>query len=155
MNKLILLLFFIAFTNCNNKPKDTKNVSSPIENTESGDSEALLEVGCYTYKGNNSSIIFEITQLNKFVTGNLQYHLAEKDKNIGTFEGVLIDDILLGDYIFESEGSTSKREVIFKIINHQLIEGYGAMDEDGICFVNTDHVTFSSTMPLAKTNCKK
>jgi len=152
MKKLILLYAFaLAFSNCENKPETSK----PIEIMERTVSEGLLDIGCYTFNGNNSSITFEITHINRIITGNLKYHLAEKDANIGTFEGVLIDDILLGDYTFQSEGTTSRREVIFKVIDHQLVEGYGRMDEDGICFVNTDHVTFSSTMPLTKTDCNK
>lgn len=152
MKKQILLFAIIlAFTNCKNK-SETNETSEPVEST---DNKELLDVGCYTYKGNNSSIIFEITKINKTITGNLNYHLSEKDTNMGTFEGLLINDVLLGDYTFESEGVTSRREVIFKIINGQLIEGYGAMDEEGICFVNTDHVTFTSSMPLTKTDCKK
>jgi len=156
MKKLIVLFALIlAFVSCKNKSEETHKTTEPVETIESHGSEGLLEIGCYAYNGNNSSIIFEVTDNdNNFIKGHLEYHLAEKDANTGTFEGVLLDDILLGDYTFQSEGLTSKREVIFKMVNQQLIEGYGDMDEEGICFVNTDHVTFSSTMPLAKTDCK-
>lgn len=152
----ILFALILAFVSCKNKSEETIKTAEPIEIIESHSSEGLLEIGCYMYNGNNSSIMFEVTDTkNSFIKGHLNYHLAEKDANIGKFEGVLLDDILLGDYTFESEGVTSKREVIFKIVNHQLIEGYGPMDEEGICFANTDHVTFSSTMPLTKTECTK
>src|SRR5690606_17194654 len=85
----------------------------------------------------------------------LDYHLAEKDANRGTFEGFLIDDVILGDYIFQSEGVTSKREVIFKIVKGQLIEGSGPMDEEGVCILNTDHVTYTPNMPSSNTKCPK
>lgn len=147
---MLLIAFTFIFTSCKNE----KEVDKIMDTLELDTSKSLLEIGCYTYRGNNSTITFEITDIKKFVTGNLNYHLAEKDANTGTFEGVLLDDILLGDYTFQSEGTTSRREVIFKIVNHQLMEGYGRMDDEGICFVNTDHVTFSSTMPLTKTHCK-
>lgn len=157
MKKLIILfVLIIAFVSCKNKSEEPEKTTEPIETIESHGSDGLLEIGCYTFNDNNSSVRFEVTDnKNNFIKGYLEYHLAEKDANTGTFEGVLLDDILLGDYTFQSEGLTSKREVIFKIVNHQLIEGYGQMDEEGICFVNTDHVTFSSTMPLAKTDCNK
>jgi hypothetical protein len=157
MKKLIVLFVVIfAFFNCKNKSEDTNKITEPIEIIENDISEALLEIGCYAYNANKSSVTFEITDIeDSIITGTLNYHLAEKDANIGTFKGVLLDDIILGDYIFQSEGLTSKREVIFKLINGQLIEGYGDMDEEGICFANTDHVTFTSTMPLTKTDCNK
>lgn len=148
-----VLIVLITFTNCknNSETNKTKHFTQTITNTVPQD---LLELGCYAYQENNNSITFEITDIKTIITGKLIYQLAEKDINDGTFEGVLIDDILLGDYTFQSEGTTSRREVIFKISNNQLIEGYGDMDEEGICFINTDHVTYSSTMPLTKTNCK-
>lgn len=156
MKKLIFLFTLItALTNCKNNSeanKTTEPVETP-EVIENNMPKGLLEVGCYAYSGNNTSIVFEIKEINKKVTGNLDYHLAEKDANMGTFEGILDDDILFGDYTFQSEGTTSKREVIFKVINNQLVEGYGEMDEEGTHFSNTDHVTFSSTMPLTKTDC--
>ncbi|WP_157805278.1 hypothetical protein [Confluentibacter citreus] len=148
---IILFALILAFINCKNK-SETNETSEPVK---SNMSSGLLEVGCYSYNGNNSSITFEITKINTTITGNLNYHLAEKDANMGTFEGLLIDDIILGDYTFESEGVSSRREVIFKITNGQLFEGYGEMDDEGICFANTDHVTFTSTMPLTKTDCTK
>lgn len=152
MKKLMLLCYLLmAFTNCENKAQ----TNEAMESTESAESKVSgeLQVGCYAYKGNNSAITFEITKIAYSITGTLNYHLAEKDANTGTFEGFLIDDVLLGDYTFQSEGITSKREVIFKIINGQLIEGFGPMDEEGICFINTDHVTYTPTMPLSKTKC--
>lgn len=157
MKKIIFLLALtFAFVTCKNKSEETIKTTEPIEIIESHSSEGLLEIGCYAYNGNNSSILFKVTDNNNsFIKGHLNYHLAEKDANMGTFEGVLLEDVLLGDYTFQSEGVTSKREVIFKMVNHQLIEGYGPMDEDGICFANTDHVTFTSTMPLSKTKCLK
>ncbi|PKQ46159.1 hypothetical protein [Confluentibacter flavum] len=151
---IVLFSLILAFTNCKNK-SETNETSEPVETIEGKVSTGLLEVGCYTYTGNNSSITFEITDINKSIIGSLNYHLAEKDANMGTFEGLLIDDVLLGDYTFESEGVSSRREVIFKLTNGQLFEGYGEMDEEGICFANTDHVTFTSTMPLTKTDCTK
>ncbi len=152
---IVLFALVIAFTSCKNKSDETNKIPKPVEIIESDISEKLLEIGCYAYNGRrDNSALFEITNTKDgIIKGNLNYHLAEKDANIGTFEGVLVNDILLGDYTFQSEGTTSKREVIFKVINGNLIEGYGEMDEEGTHFINTDHVTFTSSMPLTKTDC--
>ena len=151
-NTIVIFVLILSLIGCKNKSEEAKETSTQI--MESNEPTGLLEVGCYAYNANKSAIKFEIMDIkDDIIKGNLKYRLAEKDANIGTFEGVLIDDILLGDYTFQSEGLTSTREVIFKIINGQLIEGYGNMDEEGTHFVNTDHVTFTSTMPLTKMNC--
>src|SRR5690606_3117880 len=144
----------LAFISCKNKSEPTDTIE-PVDIIKNNIATELLEVGCYSYNGNKNTITFEITDIDFSVKGKLNYHLAEKDSNTGTFEGFLIDDVVLGDYTFQSEGTTSKREVIFKIVNGQLIEGFGPLDEDGICFINTDHVTYTPIMPLAKAKCPK
>lgn len=154
IKSVAFLMLLLISTGCKNKSETNPSVE-PATILENNATDSILEVGCYSFQGNNSSITFEITNMDYSIKGNLDYHLAEKDANRGTFEGFLIDDVILGDYIFQSEGVTSKREVIFKIVNGQLIEGFGPMDEEGVCFLNTDHVTYTPTMPLSKTKCPK
>ncbi|WP_111307426.1 hypothetical protein [Confluentibacter sediminis] len=150
MKKLIILcLITSVFISCKNK-SETDNTRETVDTNVPS---PFLEVGCYAYKGHNNSIELKITEMNDMVAGYLNYHLAEKDANTGTFRGIVDDDVLLAEYTFQSEGTTSKREVIFKVINDELIEGYGEMDAEGTHFRNTDHVSFSSTMPLTKTDC--
>ena len=147
----MLLLLLVA---CKNKSESNNSIER-TDFMETDITPKSLEVGCYTFHDYSNSITFEISSIEHSITGKLSYHLADKNANSGTFEGFLIDDVILGDYIFQSEGITSKREVIFKIVNGQLIEGFGPMDEDGICFLNTDHVTYTPIMPLSKTKCPK
>lgn len=148
------LLLILVSLGCKDKSEINPTIE-PVDIHENNTPSSFLEVGCYIFKKDKNSIMFKITHIDYSIKGKLDYRLAEKDANTGTFEGFLIDDVILGDYTFQSEGITSKREVIFKIVNGQLIEGFGPMDEDGICFVNTDHITYTPTMPLSKTKCPK
>jgi hypothetical protein len=112
-----------------------------------------LEEGCYAYNANGNQIVFEITDVSVTVLGNLSYALKEKDSNKGTFAGTLNDSILLGKYTFMSEGKQSTREVAFLVENGQLIEGFGELDSTGTAFKNINVLSFSSSMPLSKTEC--
>jgi len=117
--------------------------------------KSALEMGCYSYHGNGNAIDLEITGLNNGVSGKLMYALDGKDRNSGTFSGRLNGDKLLGTYTFISEGIESMREVAFLIKDNQLIEGYGELNENGTTFVDRSNLSYTSTMPLTKTDCDK
>lgn len=110
---------------------------------------------CYSYKGNGSDINMQIEFKGTEVSGSLNYFLAEKDGNAGTFTGTSEDDILLLDYTFQSEGVQSTRQIAFKMIDGRLIEGYGEMNEDGTKFKDVSQLKFDSKMPLGKMACTK
>lgn len=155
MKKLIILsLLAICITSCkNNTKKQGTTEEKDVMTTE--EPSALLETGCYSYNANNSAIHMEIISLENGVTGKLNYALAEKDSNSGTFNGELSDDKLIGEYTFMSEGIESKREVAFMVKDNQLIEGYGEINEIGTAFKDKTNINYTSTMPLSKTDCDK
>ena len=153
MKKIILILLItIGFSSCKNNTdeKSDKNVVVPQK-----EPAATLTLGCYSYSANNNNINLEITSLENGVTGKLTYLLYEKDGNSGTFTGEISGDNLIGTYQFISEGTESKREVAFLIKDSQLIEGYGEMDENGTAFIDKSKISYTSTMPLSKTDCAK
>jgi hypothetical protein len=59
------------------------------------------------------------------VSGILAFNNSQKDSSSGTFLGTLTNDVLLGNYSFDSEGVRSNREVIFKKVGDNLVEGFG------------------------------
>ena len=82
--------------------------------------------GCYLYTVNKDTFQLAITAVNKDdVEGSIMYNFYEKDDSKGTFNGHFDGDILKGDYTFQSEGSTSIREVIFKKTQTGFVEGTG------------------------------
>jgi hypothetical protein len=89
------------------------------------------------------------------VTGTLAYSISQKDKNTGTIEGELRDNLIIAEYTFQSEGVTSKRQVVFKNTEEGWKEGYGEMRSvDGIPVqVNIDSLNFDHEMALTPVPC--
>ena len=156
MRKIISIAFLtFAMFGCkdNEKKADTKPMTEV--KTEADDIDApILEKACYAYIKDGNLARFEVTQIDgSSVKGQLTYAYAEKDKNDGTFEGILTGDTLLGTYTFMSEGVMSVREIAFKVEDNQLLEGYGDMDENGTRFKDTSTLNYPNTMPLKKGEC--
>lgn len=156
MKKLVFTCFALSvMIGCKTKEKQEENnvqTDSRIEAVE--EKTPSVELGCYIYDANGNLIILEITDINDSVLGNLSYALKEKDANTGTFAGILKDSVLLGSYTFISEGTESTREVAFLVKGNQLIEGFGELDETGTAFKDKSTLSFSSSMPLSKTDCE-
>ena len=154
--KSLLLLAFVAigFLNCKNKEDKPKETLMEVPMEEEAATTPTLKTGCYTYHQNGNEIRLEITNSDNPVAGNLSYAFAEKDKNTGTFLGEFKDNQLVATYTFQSEGLESKRQVAFMLKDKQLVEGYGEMNADGTMFKDVNSITYSSTMPLSKTDCE-
>lgn len=143
MKKLLALLFITAsFLSCKQEKK--------IE-----DKSFPLEVACYGYNANGTSISFRITRVDPVVQGTLIYNWAEKDRNSGSFKGTLEGNTILGSYTFLAEGKQSIREVAFKIEKGKLIEGFGAIKNVGgvATFENTTTLTYDGSIVLEKDAC--
>lgn len=151
MKKQIILSASIIFLLIGCKKGDTVVPGEPVK-VEPKET-AIKE--CYSYEKDGTLITLKIETIGEKVMGAMVYSLAEKDKNAGILEGTLKDNILIANYTFESEGTTSTRQVAFKRENDQLIEGYGEMTHEGTVFKDISQIKFSSTMPLSKTDCTK
>ena len=93
-----------------------------------------------------------------FVDGTLSYHFFEKDKSNGTLSGHMVGDTLYADYTFASEGTTSKREVVFLRKGKIFIEGYGDVaegPEGKMAFKDKKKMYFDSKNILAQIDCKE
>ena len=154
--KKILILFLVSTLAVSCKNKDSKeDTTKESKETIVETPTTLIQIGCYEYNKDGNQILFEITEVNNTVEGTINYVLAEKDANTGTFSGTLTDDKLIGIYTFSSEGTESSREVAFLIKDGQLIEGFGELNETGNAFKNKNNISYTSTMPLIKTDCAK
>lgn len=155
MKKIVYIVFTTLLVfGCKTKTEKENNNGQPETTTDVEEKSApSLEVGCYIYDANGNRIVFEITDVSTTVLGNLSYALKEKDGNKGTFAGVMNDSVLLGKYTFISEGKESTREVAFLVEDAQLVEGFGELDSTGTAFKDVTVLSFSSSMPLSKTEC--
>lgn len=150
MNTRILLsvAFITLFLSCKNETPET--TTDPV-------TEAIKPEGpkttCYSFEGNGNSVSLQMETEGSEVSGTMVYSLAEKDKNTGTFKGIIENNIIVADYTFQSEGVESSRQIAFEIKGDQLIEGFGEMNEDGTKFKDVKELKFNSTMPLSKIEC--
>lgn len=137
---------------CRNKEsKKEDSTVTTAEMTQEG--LKIIDLGCYVFNDGKDKVSLEITEIGSEIKGKLNYDFAEKDKNKGTFAGELKNGMLVANYTFQSEGMESVRQVVFKVQNDTLIEGYGDMNADGTTFKDVNSLTFSSNMPLVKTDC--
>jgi hypothetical protein len=84
---------------------------------------------CYAHTSATDTIRLTLQTTQPAVTGQLVYRYFEKDRNQGTIQGVMHGDTLLADYTFQSEGTTSVRQVAFLRRDIGFIEGFGPVAE--------------------------
>ena len=143
-----LLAFFIS---CNTQEKDTEKQ----ELKQSGE-KTSSPINCYRYATPTDTITLKVVHVGNSITGTLVYNLKEKDKNRGTIQGAMRDNILVADYTFMSEGIQSIRQVAFKLEGTFFSEGYGdSFDENAkMKFKNLDSLAFSSSIKLSEIACQ-
>ena len=154
MKKSILLLTAVAgfIAACQNKTPEQKIDSLAT----APDTAAMADKACYAYINKRDTASLTLTHAGNAVTGELNYNFYEKDKNAGTIAGLVKGDTIIADYTFNSEGTSSVREVIFIKKGEQLAEGYGPMEEKGGKTVFTDKakVKFGDFVLLSPVPCK-
>ncbi len=148
-NALAIALTIAGLSACNsNSNQKQEMVHSPQIQ------EHNLEdfVGIYEYQENRDTILLALAVEKDSLVGDLTYSLFEKDKNVGTFKGVLQDSLIVGEYRFMSEGMESTWEKVFGIVPSGLIEGFGdIIDENGeVKFVDKNNLRFDHGMLLKK-----
>lgn len=152
--KKLIILSCVVFTMFSCRNKDAKKADAhEVKSEMPQQTITALDLGCYVFTDGKNKVSLEITESGAEVKGNLSYAFAEKDKNTGTFIGQLKDGVLVANYTFQSEGLESVRQVAFQVQKDTLMEGYGDMNADGTTFKDVNRLTFSSDMPLVKTDC--
>ena len=111
---------------------------------------------CYQYTKNKDTLQANFVIDGKNVTGDLAYKFYEKDKSSGTVVGTTNGDTIYADYIFQSEGMKSVREVAFLRHGDMLHEGYGDMEEKNgkMVFKDKSKLEFKGAIHLTKIDCK-
>ncbi|MFC5626637.1 hypothetical protein [Algoriphagus winogradskyi] len=152
--KALSTLFFAALvmSACKGPKEDT-----PVEVAFSPDEEHVEEINteCFRYYGDKDTVLLTTHVDGMKITGTLDYSLFEKDKNTGTIEGEIRDDLIIAEYTFMSEGVTSNRQVVFKNTEEGWKEGYGEIKTvDGIpVYVNMDSLDYSHQIALTPVPC--
>lgn len=131
-------------------------VHSAATDTLVTNNKPVVLSGCYEMVLKRDTAALNITLKDSTITGNLQYYFQEKDDNNGVLKGVIRDRYIYADYTFQSEGTTSVREVVFKIEGDTLVPGFGNITEqDGkIIFSDRSTLQFQHETPFLKVTCK-
>jgi len=142
---------FIILVSCNNA--SDKSVSSNIALVDS--IQSSTNHYCYENAGGTDSIRLSFDLVGTDVSGELLYAIRGKDRNEGSVHGEWFGDTLVLDYMYQSEGSLSSRQVVFIKQDSLLVEGYGTSEEvDGkLRFVNRTQLSFGSGIKLKEVNC--
>lgn len=147
ISKFVFPLALCLVVACNNAQPDTTKVEPQPMDTGKY---------CYEYIEGRDTIEMKTTNENGLISGTLMYNLFEKDRNAGTIKGEMKNDLLIADYTFAAEGTTSVRPVAFRKVGENLLEGYGeTVQQDGKTnFKNINSLDFSHSFALSPVDCK-
>jgi hypothetical protein len=155
--KYILLnsLLIMIISSCTQPgEKTTKIMEATIQDTTVSD-HALLP-GCFRMIIGKDTADLNLILRDSIVTGSLTYNRFEKDDSRGELQGVIRENTLRAWYRFQSEGTISVNEVIFKIDNNTLSEGYGDMEQlhDTVIFKYPSSLRYETNHPYTKIDCR-
>ncbi|WP_432714229.1 hypothetical protein [Pedobacter sp.] len=146
-----LLAITMLFAACQQQPK----TEAQQQLNTSDSSNASVHKACYSFMKNRDTVTLTLEQRGKAYSGELRYQLYEKDSNEGKVSGKMMGDTLLLNYTFNSEGTSSVRQIAFLKKNNQLLEGYGpVVDKEGaVVFKNTSDLKFGDGIVLETVDC--
>ncbi|MDJ0365927.1 hypothetical protein QMK33_12255 [Hymenobacter sp. H14-R3] len=112
---------------------------------------------CYAYTTGKDTVRLTLQTTEPTATGQLTYNYFEKDRNEGTIQGTLRGDTLRADYTFQSEGTTSVRQVAFVRRGVGFVKGYGDVAERAgkTVFAKPQALRFDSKNVLSPIDCPK
>lgn len=145
---LILLVSAVFVFFYINKPNDIE----PVLNPPVAVKDSIL--GCYvaTLSRDVYTLVIKSEADDGVVGGMIAYNNYEKDSSSGSFDGTFKDNILSGNYSFDSEGMHSDRQLIFKKVGDTFVQGFGPTKViDGKeTFENISTLNFDSNSTFAK-----
>lgn len=109
---------------------DTNSDTILIPETNEPIASSTLQT-CYMEAVKKDSVFVSLEDNLGTLTGKMRYKNFEKDSSYGTLVGFKNADTLKLMYTFQSEGTTSEREIYFVLKGDQLLEGIGPHTEDG------------------------
>src|SRR5688572_10000013 len=150
-----VLLLFIAVIACNSNTRQTESTNVQSDSSRTDDMVNIPDTllpGCYSLNANRDTASFQVQVKDSSASGSLSYNLFEKDRNDGTFEGELTGDLLLGWYLFRSEGIMSVRQVAWQVHTNSLWPATGEVmvRNDSTFFKDPTKLKFDSSRAFVK-----
>lgn len=157
MKTIGILLLAVSLVACNKK-EDVKKGESPLVVVNDTVNPVADSLGkqCFEHVIAKDTIKLSFDRSGDDVKGKLTFDNFEKDSSSGEVVGNFSADTLKLNYTFQSEGTTSKREVYFLKTGNSLMMGIGDMeDKNGVmCFKDHKKISYSKALVLVKTECK-
>jgi IMP cyclohydrolase len=166
MRRFYIIISALVFCACGNNNTATDSVGTDtaqssqtihtnVKDTIVTSAKPLVLNGCYQMVLKQDTATLHLTVRDTTVTGDLVYDWQQKDRNTGTLQGVLRNDTIYADYHFQSEGTASVREVIFKIQDSVLVQGFGDITEQNgkVVFQDRSRLQFQTANPFIKIAC--
>jgi hypothetical protein len=159
--RFIIFGFACLVLGCNSNQQNTDagaesqtNHNNPTDTIVTTEKPVQLS-GCYEMLMKRDTATLKIDLADSTVTGQLDYHFFEKDSNSGTIKGVVRNGYIYAEYHFMSEGTTSVREVVFKIVDDTLIQGFGDLKEQNgrLIFTDKNTLQYQHATPFLKVPC--
>lgn len=155
MKNIFAILAIALFASCQGgtAKKTRAKIDSAIVSNASTPKNA---VACYQYIKNRDTATLTLKTAGNEVSGSLGYNLYEKDKDSGTFKGIVKGDTLIADYTFHSEGKISVRQIALLKQDNKLIEGFGDVEEikGNVKFKDISQLKFDNSIVFSKIDCK-
>lgn len=144
--KWLPLIIFVILVSCQSGNKKKHAEPEP---------EPKVRSGCYQMIIGRDTAYIEVNVSGDSAKGILVFNPLEKDKNTGTYSGVIKDDTLDIWYNFLSEGRESYRQIRMVATTEGLIQGYGdmRMEGDSVFFKYPQALAFERINPFKKINC--
>jgi hypothetical protein len=152
MNKKILLLLFV-FTAISCKKDNSEPHKPEAKPKREIPTKTTNLTDCYKANLAGNIIELQIRNNTNTVTGTLTYTFSGKEITQGTFKGKWENNVLIANYTYEAKGKSKERQVAFKRINNQLLEGYGERKTNSTQFKDVTKLQFNANMPLKKATC--
>ena len=149
LHQVSFLAVFVVLTSCSSQVKRDENVST-------GEPTASKRE-CFGFFGNRDTMLLSFERVGgDSIRGNLVYDFFEKDGSRGPITGTLRNDVLIARYEFQSEGTTSVRQVAFKKSGDAWVEGFGDVTEHNseMIFKNANSLQYNDAFKLTPVDCK-
>ncbi len=158
MKKIFFVLSSAAILfSCEKKETVSNAASSTQDSLKINESDMQIEAiphTCYSEAIGKDSVFVMLDDNLGTITGKMYYKNFEKDSSYGDLNGISDGDTLKVDYVFQSEGSTSTREIWFLMKDGKLLEGIAEYDETGEKYKNTLDIKYQGGHQLSAVNCE-
>jgi hypothetical protein len=146
---------------CNNGSGNHTGSDTTVIDTDSANIPMAISIndttvgGCYTQIFKRDTVTLQLDITGNNATGPLTYKIYEKDMNDGSVKAELSDSVIMGWYLFRSEGIMSVRQVAWRVKPGQLWPGSGDIIQrnDTTAFANLENLRFDDTKPFIKVRC--